>query len=103
MTDVTASQTLCKQPSEKRVYEMQFANLLTTGETVTGIFSVNSELMGGGTSDLTIIDETVVDSNKVTMWISGGAHAQRYRVEVIVGTSGGAILEGDGILKVSDK
>jgi hypothetical protein len=103
MTDITASQTLCKQPSEKRKFEMQFTNLLTTGETVTGVFEVRSELIGGGPTDLTITGETVESSNKVTMWIAGGTHAQRYRVEVVVGTSGGAILEGDGILKVSDK
>jgi hypothetical protein len=102
MSNITAPQTLCKQPSEKRKFEMRFGNLLATGETLTSIDSVTAEKVGKGASDLTFSGEVIETDNKVTFWIEDGTHGSRYRVEVTVQTSGGATLEGDGILKVSD-
>ena len=110
MANVTAPQTLCKQPSEKIKFEMHFTQLLDIagGEKITNVPTVTHEMIGGGTSDL-IVTNIAIESttgtqlDMVTCWIAGGTHARRYRVEVYCETTGGQILEGDGILKVSDK
>ena len=75
---------------------------MVTGETIASITTLTSEMLGGGTTDLTITSPTIV-AQTVTMWIAGGTACNRYRVEVKVTTSTGAIIEGDGILKLSDK
>lgn len=98
---VTAPENLVKQPSEVRQYTMDFANLLATGETIT-VDSVSHELRGGGISDLTVYNEAVSGST-VVFWVSGGTDNQTYRIEIIVTTSLGQTLEGDGLLSVRDE
>ena len=102
MSNITANQRLCKQPAEKRKFSMDFSNLLATGESITTISSVTSEEIDGGTSDLTITGETLSGSN-VEMFIEAGASGKTYRVEVTVNTDASQILQGDGILYVSDR
>ena len=97
----TAPQILSKQPSERIQFSMDFSSKMDSGETIDNIDFVRSETIGGGTSDLTI-SGTGVTGQTVTMWISGGSK-NRYRIETKISTSSTAILEGDGILKVSDK
>ena len=100
----SASERLCKQPSEYRKFSIEFNNLLATSETVTSISSVSSEKI-----DLTIgttgIESSPTSSKNslVTFWISGGTTGNNYRIEAVVGTSDSATLEGDGILFVSDR
>lgn len=106
---VTASQELCKQPSERRKFGMEFASLMSTGtgEVISSIDSVTSETISGGASDLTITLPSIVDGNatssRVEFWIEDGTAGNKYRIEVLVTTSDGQILEGDGILKVTDR
>lgn len=98
----TSSNYLIKAPSERRYYTMDFSNLMDTSETITGIRSIVSEKRGGGVSDLTIEDSGIVGQT-IGMWIGSGTNYQTYRVEVEIGTSTTAILQGDGLLKVTDK
>lgn len=99
----TASQILCKQPWEKRKFRMDFTSLLATAESITGIYTINSELVGGGLSDLSISGSGIgSDSKYIEMWIEDGTHKQRYRVEGRVLTDSGQRLEGDGIIKITD-
>jgi hypothetical protein len=106
---VTANQELCKQPAEKRKFGMEFAALMDTssGEVISSIDGITSETISGGTSDLTItspaIANGVATSSKVELWIAGGTAGLKYRIEILVTTSGGQILEGDGLLKVTDR
>ena len=104
---VTANQELCKQPAEKRKFSMEFSSLLATSETITSIDQITSETIDGGTSDLTITSPLITDGNatdsRVTLWIEGGTAGLKYRIEVLVNTSGGQILQGDGLLKVTDR
>lgn len=102
MSNITANQRLCKQPVEKRKFSMDFTALLGSSELITGITSVTSEEINGGASDLTITGQTVVGS-KVEMYIEGGTSGITYRVEVTITTNGSQILQGDGILYVSDR
>jgi len=103
MSGVTAPETLCKQPAEKRRFQMSFDNLLAADETISSITSIDHAKIGGGTSDLTI-SVSLIDSGSrtVSFWIEGGS-VGRFRIEVLVVTSSTAKLKGDGILKNSDK
>lgn len=99
---ITSKQRLCKQPAEKRKFSMNFSQLLATSEIITSIDSVVSETIDGDTSDLTITSPTINGSN-IEMFIEGGTSGKSYRVEVTVNTNGSQILQGDGILYVSDR
>ena len=101
MVSSISSNNLIKQAEETRTYSMDFSNLMASTETISSIDSVLSELRGGGTSDLTLASETIV-AQTVTLIISGGTKAHTYRVEITITTSGGSILQGDGLLKISN-
>ena len=106
---ILSNQRLVKQPSETRKFGMEFNNLLGTSETITTITSVSAEKIDGSTSDLTItssgIESSAVSSKNslVTFWIAGGTTGNTYKLEVLAVTSSSAILEGDGILYVTDR
>ena len=102
MANITAKQRLCKQPAEKRKFSMHFAQLLADSEVITSIASVTSETINGGSSDLTITG-TTINGSKIEMFIEDGTSGQTYRVEITVNTNGSQILQGDGILFVSDR
>lgn len=105
MSDVTASQRLLKQPAEVRKYAMDFSNVLSSSESIisSGVYpQVNSELLDGSSSDLTIYNQ-VIDGNKIEFWVSGGTDGTSYRIEVSIVTNAEQILEGDGILRVTDR
>jgi hypothetical protein len=105
MSDVTATQRLLKQPSEKRKFSMDFSSVLATSETISSITSVTSEKLDGTTSDLTIPaagESNTISGSSILMWVEGGTHGMSYRVEVKITTSAGQIVEGDGILRVTD-
>lgn len=98
---VTAPQILLKQPSEKLYFSMDFSNLVADGETISSP-TVTSEKSDGSVSDLDITGVTI-NGLTVEMWIADGTTNTKYRVEVVVNSSGGSIIEGDGILVVKDK
>ena len=106
---VTADQRLCKQPNEKRKFGMEFGKLmsLSTGETITSIDSVTSETIDGSTSDLTLSGTAIIDglgtNSRISLWIESGTSGKTYRIEISVTTSDGQILEGDGLLHVTDR
>jgi len=106
---VTANEELCKQPAEKRKFGMEFANLLTVSATeeISVLDSITSEKIDGSTSDLTItmtgLEDGTKTNSKATFWIEGGTTGNKYRMEVQVTTTDGQILEGDGLLFVSDR
>ena len=103
---LTANQRLCKQPTETRKFEMDFSSVLGTSENITSISSVSSEKVGGYTSDLTISSTGLVSATPtgtVEMYIAAGTLGSTYRVEVLVNTDASQILEGDGILYVTDQ
>lgn len=99
--EITASEILVKQPAESRIYSIDFSALLGTTETISTM-AVTSMLIGGDTSDLTIGTPTEEDG-VVSFRISGGTHNYRYRIEVTVTTNASNTIEGDCILKVSDR
>ena len=100
---VTANQRLCKQPAEKRQFTMDFTNILATEELITQITTVSSEKEGGYLTDLSITSTGIATgSKKVTMFIESGTLGNTYRIETLVTTDASQILEGDGILFITD-
>ena len=106
---ILSNQRLVKQPTETRKFGMELNNLLDTSETVSTITSINSEKIDGSATDLTItasgIESSTVSSKNslVTFWVAGGTTGNTYKLEILVVTSSSAILEGDGILYVTDR
>ena len=106
---ILSNQRLVKQPTETRKFGMELNNLLDTSETVSTITSINSEKIDGSTTDLTIttsgIESSTVSSKNslVTFWVAGGTTGNTYKLEILVVTSSSAILEGDGVLYVTDR
>ena len=99
---MTADQRLCKQPAENRKFEMDFTNVLGASEAITSITSIESEKVGGYTSDLTITNQAIeTGDKKVSMFIADGTLGNTYRVEVLVATDASQTLEGDGVLYVT--
>ena len=100
---VKANQRLCKQPAEKRQFTMDFTNILGTEELITQITTVSSEKEGGYLTDLSITSTGIATgSKKVTMFIESGTLGNTYRIETLVTTDASQILEGDGILFITD-
>ena len=100
---VTANQRLCKQPAEKRQFTMDFTNILGTEELITQITTVSSEKEGGYLTDLSITSTGIATgSKKGSMIIESGTLGNTYRIETLVTTDASQILEGDGILFITD-
>jgi|TARA_R100000008_G_C3569597_1_gene161234 hypothetical protein len=103
---VTANQRLCKQPSEVRKFEMDFTSVLGSSENISAIQSINSEKVGGYTTDLVIGSTGLVSATPtgtVQMYIESGTLGSTYRIEVLVTTDASQTLEGDGILYITDQ
>ena len=103
---VTANQTLSKQPSEVRKFEMDFTSVLGSSENISAIQSINSEKVGGYTTDLVIGSTGLVSATPtgtVQMYIESGTLGSTYRIEVLVTTDASQTLEGDGILYITDQ
>lgn len=106
---ITAPERLCKQPSEKRRFSIEFKSLLdiSSSEQISSITTLSSEKIDGSLSDLTLTLANIADgvgtNTRVTFWIEGGTTGNQYRIELLVVSDGGQELEGDGILEVKDK
>jgi len=103
---LTSNQRLCKQPTEVRKFEMDFSSVLGTSENISSIISIDSEKVGGYTSDLIIGSTGLVSAtptSTVEMYIESGTLGSTYRIEVLVNTDASQVLEGDGILYVTDQ
>ena len=93
---------LLKQPQDSRLYAMDFAALLGS-DTIASVQSITAEAEGrvGGAASLTVGAPTV-NGTKVEVRIDGGSHGENYKITVVIQTTGGDTLEGDGWLYVRD-
>lgn len=89
--------SLIKQPSESRLFAMDFSANLAAGESLASVVSVTVDKAG-----LTITDPPTYGGTKAQQRISGGTAETRYKVTFVVTTSAGNTLEGEGILQVMD-
>jgi hypothetical protein len=88
--------TLVKQPSESRLYTMDFSANLAASETIDSISSVTANISG-----LTI-GTPVVGTRSAQARISGGTVDVLYKVTFVVVTSAGNTLEAEGYLKIEN-
>lgn len=90
------SQTLVKQPSESRLYGINFSAQLASGETISSITSVAALPTG-----LTLSAQSIsADAKSALVRIAGGTAAASHKVTAVVVTSAGNTLEGEGILLI---
>jgi ABC-type uncharacterized transport system YnjBCD ATPase subunit len=94
------STVLIKQPGETLPYAIDFTNLIPTGDSLSSVTSVTATPSGSG--DLTL-GSASISGTQVQFTIQGGIEGTMYRVEAIVVTTVGSILEGDGRLFVTDR
>jgi len=106
---VTATERLCKQPSESRLYKMEFGKVLdlVNSEAISTITSITSAQRDGTATDLAISSSGIVSGlasgSSIQMSIASGTTGREYRIEILVTTTTSQILEGDGILLVTDR
>ena len=93
---LVARQKLRKTIDDDRLYEMDFADQLDTGELVSGFPTVTAE-----PATLTIADENSINT-KSQARISAGDDKENYLVRFQQPTSAGNILEAIGRLFVRD-
>ena len=93
------SKPLQKQPSESRLYTMNFEGNLASGETITGITSVSGDPAG-----LTISGQAIVTpaSKKITFRVAGGTDGNSHKITAIVTTSASNTLEGECTMVIGD-
>lgn len=89
--------TLYKQPSESRLYDVDFGANLASTETISSVTSYTATPSG-----LTLDPAIAIDGSKVQRRISGGTAGTQYKLTVVILTSLGNILEGEGLLVVLD-
>lgn len=97
------AEELIKQPSESRLYQFIYSNLLETGETIASIISVEQVNLGRvtGSADLSL-DTAIQGTTAIQVRISGGTVNESYKLTTKVTTSASNILELDGILHVRE-
>lgn len=88
--------TLVKQPSESRLYDFEFANLLASGVTLSSVQSLTADSAG-----LTLGSATV-SGTRVQVRIGAGTHGATYKLTCIAVDSQSNVLEAEGYLSVQD-
>ncbi len=91
-----ADEILTKQPSESRLYDIDFAPLLATSDTVSAVSSVIESPSG-----LTI-GAASISSPLIQFRVSGGADGVLYQITAKVTTTGGDTLETEARLRVEE-
>lgn len=92
-----ADEILSKQPGESRLYDIDFAPLLATADTIASVTSVSTAQSG-----LTI-GSPAFTSPKVQVRISSGTDKTLYKITAIVVTTNGDTLETDVFLRVEER
>jgi hypothetical protein len=81
---------------------MDFSELMSDDENISLINYITSEKRGGGDTDLSI-EDSGINEQTIEMYIGSGINFQTYRIEVMITTDQNNILQGDGLLKVTNK
>lgn len=89
-------QTLTKQPSESRIYDMSFSANMIAAEAISSVTSIVATPAG-----LTLGPPTF-SGTRLQVRISGGTTGVLYKLTAVVVTSLANILEGDGYLLVQN-
>ena len=100
----TGLEVLIKQPSETRIYDLKFDDVLPSGATISQINQVKAEPRGNvvNSDTLNVGSPTGVGTTSVQMTISGGKDGEDYKITAVIVDSSGNTLEGEGMLYVRD-
>lgn len=96
--------TRTKQPSERRLFNMEFRALLRAGASIASVTSAVAAAQGNvdGAEALTL-GTTSYSGTQAQVWIeTGGTPLEDYKVTIIVTTGDGEIVEGDALLQVRE-
>lgn len=91
---------LIKRPDESRLYNLNFAALLATGESITGVTAVTADAPDG--ADALTISGITYSATKAQFRLEGGTDGYTYDVKATVTTSDGNTLVDCGELEVTD-
>ena len=93
MTD----EILTKQPGESRLYDIDFAPLLATNDTIASVTSVTTAQSG------LVIGSPAFTTPKVQVRISEGTDGTLYKITAIIVSTVGDTLETDVFLRVEER
>jgi hypothetical protein len=91
-----------KQPSESRILEIDCANTLPTGVTVTAVSAYMYDLAETDVSSSMIDGIPTISGNSVYVQIKGGTTGYNYDCKVVLTLSNGEIAEDDITVQVKD-
>lgn len=88
--------TFPKQPSERLSKSIVYGDALDDGDEIATVMSCVVDPAG-----LTVVP-TLVDANRVRLWVSTGADGVAYKITIKVQTSGGEIFEDELTCRVRE-
>lgn len=93
-------QTLEKQPSESRLYDVEFAALLAGDDTLASVVSVT--VSPASTTPALVVGSATYSGTRAQFRVSAGKAETRYVFTVVVTSVGGDTLEFEGALFVTE-
>ena len=90
--------TLEKQPSESKIFSMDFTARIGASATIASVTSITATPAG-----LTLVGAATAVGKKVFQRISGGTSLASHLITVVVVDSDGNTVEGEGRLNVLDR
>lgn len=92
-----------KQPSEERLFDMDFGAVLRDGGELASVISAVAINQGNvdGSAELTVGSKSY-SGEIAQVWLSGGTDLEDYQITIKVTTVAGETLEGDGMLQVRE-
>lgn len=85
-----------KEPSDSRLYDIDFTGLLGAAETVSSVSSLTVSPTGP------TLGSSVASGKRVQFRASGGTAGAKYKITAVVVTSASNTIEGDVYLNVLD-
>lgn len=88
--------TFEKQPADVKDYDIDYSQWLVSGDAIATATAVVDQAG-------LVVDSTFASTNKVKVWLSGGASGVKYKVTVTVSTDDGRVLQHEFVIKVKDR
>lgn len=85
-------ETFDKQPSEAKDYDLDYSEWLT-GYDTDSVLSATVSVTGDDAA--LVVQDPVVNGNRVKLWVSAGTDGNGYKVEVTTTTAEGRIKEDE--------
>lgn len=96
------AEVLTKQVSESELFDFDFTSRMPTGATVSSINNLVAGQLPGTPAGLTITESSIAGP-RVQFRAAGGTNEATYKIECVVTTSTGDILEHEGYIHVINR